>query len=133
MFMHNISGGMNMAMPDVCKTPVGPAVVPIPYPNISTNSTANPSSTGNKVLLDFMPSVHQMTSILTSNGDQAGVLMGVASNLIMGPTEFVVGCNTVLVDGKPVQRLTSTTKQNGQSPNCVGTSIVPTQVKVLAM
>ena len=35
---HQGSGGMSIAFPDVCKTPAGPAVVPIPYPNVGKAS-----------------------------------------------------------------------------------------------
>ena len=38
---HKGSGGMSIAFPDVCKTPIGPAVVPIPYPNIGKSSDAS--------------------------------------------------------------------------------------------
>ena len=37
---HKGSGGMSTVFPDVCKTPVGSAVVPIPYPNTKSNPTA---------------------------------------------------------------------------------------------
>ena len=44
--IHAGSNGVTMAFPDVCKTPVGPAVVPIPYPNIAKSSdTASGAST----------------------------------------------------------------------------------------
>lgn len=37
--VHKGSGGMNMVMPDVCKTPAPPAgPIPIPYPNIGQAS-----------------------------------------------------------------------------------------------
>ena len=43
MFANTQMMGMDMAFPDVCLTPAGPAVVPIPYPNIAMGPTAIPS------------------------------------------------------------------------------------------
>ena len=125
---------MNMGLPDVCKTPAAAgAPVPIPYPNISTGATANPATTAMTVLTTGMPSFNQMTDIPISNGDQAGVMGGVASSLIMGPTEYMVGSFTVMVGGAPAQRLTSVTGQNGMSMNCPGVTLVPSQVSVLVL
>ena len=36
--VHKGSGGKSIAFPDVCLTPVGSSVVPIPYPNIAVSS-----------------------------------------------------------------------------------------------
>ena len=36
--VHQDSGGTSVVFPDVCKTPVGPSIVPIPYPNIGKAS-----------------------------------------------------------------------------------------------
>ena len=91
MFLNSIEGGMNQGMPDVCLTQVGPVPVPIPYPNISTNDTAVPGTTGMCCLFDNMPTVTVMTTTMpmTSQGDEAGTDMGVVSHLIMGPTIFL--------------------------------------------
>lgn len=133
MFMLNIEGGENFGMPDVCKTPMGPAIVPIPYPNISTNLLADPATTGTTVLADFMPSVNQMTEVMLSQGDDAGLLLGLISEMVMGPTEYLVGCDTVLIEGMPAQRLTSMTQHNGVAANCVGACIAPSQVTILTL
>jgi len=130
-----MGGGMNMGMPDVCNTPTPPtgAPAPIPYPNISTGATANPGTTAMTVLTDCMPSLNQASEIPLSNGDEAGVMMGVASGMIMGTTEFVLGSLTVFVGGSPAQRMTSVTGQNGMSMNCPGVSLAPSQVRVLVL
>jgi hypothetical protein len=133
MFLLSASGGTNTGGPDVCKTPTPAGPVPTPYPNISNCTAANPSSTGKKLLLDFIPSVHQMTQVMTSSGDEPGVLMGVVSNLIKGPTTFKVGTPKVLIQGFPAMRVTSVTAQNGLVANCPGASLVPTQIKVSAL
>ena len=133
MYQITMQGGMNMGFPDVCLTPTPAGPVPIPYPNISTGATANPATTALTVLTDGMPSLNQMSQILISNGDNAGVNMGVASGMVMGPTEFILGSFTVLKQGAPAQRLTSMTGHNGLSMNCPGVSLAPSQVTVLVL
>jgi len=133
MFQSTSGGGMNMGFPDVCLTPTPVGPIPIPYPNISTGSVANPSTTALTVLTDGMPSLNQMSMVTTSSGDNAGVNMGVASGMVMGPTEFILGSFTVFKEGTPAQRLTSMTGHNGLSMNCPGVTLVPSQVTVLVL
>lgn len=133
MFQLTMAGGMNLGTPDVCLTPTPVGPVPIPYPNISTGSTANPATTALTVLTDGMPSLNQMSMIPISNGDNAGVNMGVVSAMVMGPTEFTLGSVTVMKEGAPAQRLTSITGQNGGSMNVPGVCLAPSQVTVLVL
>ncbi len=133
MFQLTSGGGMNMGLPDVCLTPTPVGPIPIPYPNISTGSVANPATTALTVLTDGMPSLNQMSMITTSQGDNAGVNLGVASGMVMGPTEFILGSFTVFKEGAPAQRLTSMTGHNGLSMNCPGATLVPSQVTVLVL
>ncbi|MEW6265907.1 MAG: DUF4150 domain-containing protein [Thermodesulfobacteriota bacterium] len=134
MFMSCMAGGMNLGFPDVCNTPAAAgAPVPVPYPNISTNATANPSTAARTVLVSGMPALNLMSQIPLSNGDEAGVQMGVVSGMIMGPTRFLIGSATVLVGGAPAVRMTGTTGQNGQSMNCPGVALAPSQVQVLVL
>lgn len=133
MFANCQMGGTNMGMPDVCKTPVGPAIVPIPYPNISMGATANPSTAAMKVLIAGGPAHTVGTEIPMSNGDQAGVAGGIISGCIMGPTKFLMGSTATFFGGKPAARLTSMTGQNGSSMNVPGTTIAPSQTKVLIL
>jgi hypothetical protein len=128
-----MEGWINMGMPDVCKTPVGPAVVPIPYPNISTGVMANPATCAMTVLTSCMPSVTQITEIMLSQGDDPGVLMGLVSNMVMGPTEHLLGAPTVIFEGTPVQHLTTMTGHNGMAMNCPGVTLAPSQVTVMAL
>lgn len=133
MFQLTMGGGMQMGAPDVCLTPTPVGPVPIPYPNVSTGATANPASTALTVLTDAMPSLNQMSMIMLSNGDNAGVNMGVASGMVMGPTEFILGSFTVFMGGAPAQRLTSLTGHNGLSMNCPGVSLAPSQCNTLIL
>ena len=133
MFANCSVGGTNNAIPDVCLTPVGPAMVPIPYPNISMCMMAIPPTTAMKVLISGGPAHNLGTKSPLSNGDQPGVGGGVASHMIMGPTKYMMGSMATMFGGKPAARLTSMTGQNGSSFNMVGATIVPSQVKVLVL
>ena len=133
MFQSTSGGGMNMGFPDVCLTPTPVGPIPVPYPNVSTGATANPATTALTVLTDGMPSLNQMSMITISQGDNPGVNLGVASGMVMGPTEFILGSLTVFKEGAPAQRLTSMTGHNGLSMNCPGTTLVPSQVTVLVL
>ena len=129
MFANTQMGGMNMGFPDVCLTPAGPAVAPIPYPNIAMGPKGVPAAYN--VLMGMAPAHNMSTVIPLSNGDNAGVATGVASGTVMGPTRHLTGAFTVLVKGMPLTRLTSASLQN--STNCPGMRIVPSQVKVLVL
>ena len=81
MFANTQLGGMNLAFPDVCMTP--PFAIPIPYPNIDLGLTAVPTALN--VLIVGGPAHNMMTMGTISNGDNAGVMMGVMSGMVMGP------------------------------------------------
>ncbi|MFO0629631.1 MAG: DUF4150 domain-containing protein [Polyangiales bacterium] len=128
MFANTQMMGMDLAFPDVCLTPT-PAPVPIPYPNIAMGPTAaNPVP---NVMFTCMPAHNMATVIPLSNGDNAGVAMGVASGMVMGPSRHLTGAFTVLVGGMPATRMTSVSLQN--STNAPGARIVPSQPKVLLL
>ena len=123
-----------MAFPDVCKTPAPPApFVPIPYPNIALGPTALPPTACLKVLLMAGPAHTLMTTIPMSNGDNAGVMMGVVSQIVMGPSRHLMGSTNVLYGGIPATKMTSMTGQNGMNLNIPGMTLVPAQFKVLLM
>jgi hypothetical protein len=133
MFQSTMGGGTCLGTPDVCQTPSPVGPVPVPYPNTAMNATSNPLTVALTVLTDCMPSLNQMSQSLISMGDNAGVAMGVASGMVMGPQSYVLGSITVLKEGAPAQRLTSITGHNGLSMNCPGVSLVPSQVTVLVL
>lgn len=120
--------GMDLAFPDVCLTPT-PVPVPIPYPNIAMGPTAVPN---NPTVLFMMGPAHNLaTTIPMTNGDNAGVNLGVASGTVMGPSRHLTGAFTVLINGAPATRLTSMSLQN--STNAPGARIVPSQTLVLLL
>lgn len=135
MFANCQLGGMNMGAPDVCKTPAPPipSPIPIPYPNIAAGPTALPPTACLKVLLTAGPAHTLMTTIPMSNGDNAGVALGVVSSMVMGPCRHQMGSTNVLYGGIPATKMTSMTGQNGMSLNIPGMTLVPAQIKVMLM
>lgn len=121
----------DLGFPDVCKTPVGPVVTPIPYACIGLSTTAIPNQT--KLLLSAMPAHNLATVTPMTNGDQPGVLLGVVSNMVMGPAQAAMGSTNFLVGGTPATKLTSPTKQNGSCPNEPGIRISPSQIKLMSL
>ena len=128
MFANTQMMGMDMGFPDVCLTPA-PAPVPVPYPNITAGPMGVPAAYN--ILFMCAPAHNMGTTIPMTNGDNAGVSMGVASGTVMGPSRHLTGSFTTLVGGMPATRLTSAALQN--STNCPGVRLVPSQVKVLIL
>ncbi|MGE0790128.1 MAG: DUF4150 domain-containing protein [Sandaracinaceae bacterium] len=125
MFANTQMMGLDLGFPDVCLTP--PVPVPIPYPDVALGPTAIPSQC--KVLIVAAPAHNLATTTPLTNGDNAGVALGVASGMVMGPSRHVTAAFTVIICGAPATRLTSVTIQN--STNVPGCRIVPSQPKVL--
>jgi hypothetical protein len=125
-------GGQCFAFPDVCKTPVGPSVVPIPYPNVAMNTQAKGGTCAKKVKICKKKAVVVGTEIAMSSGDEAGTAGGgVVSGKFKGPAKFLTGYQKVLIEGKVAAFLTSVTGQNGTAANIVGAQVAPSQTKVL--
>ncbi len=101
--IHKGSGDKAVAgAPDVCKTPVGNAVVPIPYPNISQSSTLKKGS--KTVKINGQPAALKGSTFESSNGDQAGSVGGIVSGVTGKETEFVSYSFDVKIEGKNVVR-----------------------------
>jgi len=128
MFANTQLVGMNFAFPDICLTPM-PVPTPIPYPNFSMQIMAVLAVY--RMLMGGTPALNMGTMIPMSNGDNAGVNMGVASGTVMMMTRFLMGAFTCLLQGLPATRMTSMTLQN--STNMVGATLVPSQFKVLLL
>ena len=127
MFANTQMSGLDMAFPDVCNTPTPAGPVPIPYPNMATAPMGVPPVAN--VMFSMAPAHNMSTVVPMTNGDNAGVALGVASGLVMGPSRHLTGAFTALIGGMPATRLTSMSNQN--STNAVGARIVPSQAKVL--
>ena len=136
MFANCQIGGVHNAFPDVCRTPTAPPIpfLPIPYPNIAVGPTVVPPTASLKVLLTAGPAHTLMSTIPISNGDQPGVMGGMISQIIMGPSRHLMGSTNVLYGGFPATKMTLPTQQNGfGAPNAFGTTIVPAQFKIMLM
>lgn len=127
MFANTQMMGIDIGFPDVCLTP--PIPVPIPYPNIALGPMGVPAVYN--VLFMCAPAHNMATTIVMTNGDNTGVMLGVASGTVMGPARHLTAAFTVLVGGMPATRLTSVALQN--STNCPGMRLVPSQIKVLLL
>lgn len=129
MFANSQMMGTDMGFPDVCLTPAAPAPIPVPYPNIAMGPMGTPPVT--TVLFMCTPAHNMGTKIPQTNGDNAGVNMGVASGSVMGPSRHLTAAFTVLLKNKPATRMTSVALQN--RTNCPGVRLVPSQVKVMIL
>jgi hypothetical protein len=110
--------GIASAFPDVCKTQVGPAQVPLPYPNVAQLSQANSvtDASGKEVLVgpggDHVLLVDAQVD--RSTGDEAGSIGGVKSQGITGPCRLVQASQSVIYgpQGKGIVRFLDRTEQN---------------------
>ncbi|MFZ1874215.1 MAG: DUF4150 domain-containing protein [Chania sp.] len=115
--------GIDFAIVDVCITP---PVVPIPYPNYGLRVTAIPNVL--HILFVAVPAHNLLTVIPFTSGDSPGVLGGVCSGTVMGPSRSITGVVTFLVAGFPATRLTSLTQQN--LTNVIGLTVSPCQLTI---
>jgi len=94
-------GGMVMCMaPDVCKTQVGPAVVPIPYMIMSQLTFGIRTDTTVKMTDQEAFTMNSRLSKVV--GDEPGALGGVVSNVNMGMCRPLTGNFTVHIGGFPM-------------------------------
>jgi hypothetical protein len=134
MVFQNANGpipGINFAFPDVCLTPTPVGPIPVPYPNMQMTPTAIPAQI--KVFLMMMPAHNLMTTHPMSLGDQPGVNLGPASGMVMGPVRSLFGSVKVFTGGPPATKMLSPSGHNGLSPNAVGATLSPSQIKVIVL
>lgn len=129
MFANTQLGGLDAGLPDVCLTPTPAGPVPVPYPNAAAGPMGVPAAYN--VLFSCAPAHNLLTSVPLTNGDNAGVNMGVASGVVMGPSRHLTGAFTCLVGGAPASRLLSVSIQN--STNCPGARVMPSQATVMIL
>ncbi|NYT86493.1 PAAR-like domain-containing protein [Pollutimonas harenae] len=119
--------GLDLAFPDICKTP--PALLPIPYPNLALGPMGIPNAWN--ILLMGMPAHNLLTTIPLTNGDNPGLALGLISPSVMGPSRHITCVPNVLFKCIPATRLTSLAVQN--RCNALGMRVVPSQIKVLLL
>ena len=120
---------MAFAFPDVCKVPVLGVPVPIPFPNIAVSTTSVPIVIN--VIIAGGPVHNLMTPGTTSNGNEPGVMLGIVSQLEIGPCMYIFGSIKTFWGTAPGARMTSMTGQNGLPFNMVGIVLSPSQVTVI--
>lgn len=125
----NSPQGICTGFPDTCNTPVGPSVVPTPYSNIGQGMMANPGTLASTILICGFPAATTNTELTMTQGDEAGVLGGVISGIIMGPGKYTVGSGSVKMSGMPAVYMGSMIGLNGTaSANCpAGYQTAPSQ------
>ena len=90
-------------VPDVCKTPMGGATPPVPYPvtadlNTTTGAAKSVRANGRPVV------VFDMSLVPTTKGDQAGVANGIKSGTVGAICYPKEKSSTVRAEGKLVVR-----------------------------
>jgi len=121
--------GLDFAVPDVYlqATPVGP--VPIPLMSMGMRATEIP--TNFRFLLMCMPS-HNMMNVapVTISGPGPGV----ASGMVCSASRNVKGSFKFFIQAMPATRaLIDPTLQNGASPNSVGVTVSPSQIRMISL
>src|SRR5689334_17526415 len=102
----NKGPSLSFGFPDVCRTPVGPVIVPIPYPNFGAHAQAATFSP--IVSVAMIPALNQGSIIAMTTGDEPGV----AHWTVKGPGTFDMGNPVVFVDMLPAINLTCQTAGN---------------------
>ena len=117
-FSHKGSGDKSICtVPDVCKTPVGPAVVPLPYPAISQVGDLDAGSS--TVKIEGKPTSLKGSNHKSCTGGQPGVQKGLISSTGGKTTEFITFSFDVKCDGEGVARGFDMTTMNDK--NTMGT------------
>jgi uncharacterized Zn-binding protein involved in type VI secretion len=114
--------------PSINKTPLGPTMVPIPYPTVqdlagSVNAASSVNFNGKPVyLLD-------KSKQSSCKGDEPGTGKGIRSGTVSGEVKPVKGSRTVRVEGKHVVREgDACTMNGGNNPGIYVTTQVPSSV-----
>ena len=107
------SGDVVISGPDVCLTPMGPSMVPIPYTNIAKSaSLAGGTKT---VKIDGNMGAIDGCCYSTSTGDQPGSGTGVCSGTVGDKAEFINNSFDVKIEGKGVCRNSDPMTQNNKN------------------
>ncbi|MCY1669072.1 PAAR-like domain-containing protein [Rhizobium sp. SL86] len=119
--------GIDFSFPDIYlqPTPVGP--IPMPMPSVGMRPTEIPTCF--RFLISCMPSHNLMNAAPVCI---AGPGPGVLSGMVCSKTANMKGSVKLIIQAMPATRaLMDPTVQNGMSPNSFGTTIVPSQIRLL--
>jgi len=117
------SGLSTATIPDVCKTPSPGGPVPMPYPNIATQSSLSDGTT-------TVEAKGQMIAVKgshysRSNGDEAGTAGGVKSSVNMKATDWITYSFDVKMEGRNACRHTDKKFHNNQNTVDLGGNFDP--------
>ncbi|PUA27502.1 MAG: hypothetical protein B0W54_13100 [Cellvibrio sp. 79] len=113
-FSHKGSGDKSMCTaPDVCKTPVGSATPPIPYPVVSQVSDLAQATSS--VIIDGNPTAIASSTHTKCSGDQAGSATGIISGTTGNKTQFSSYSFDVKAEGEGVVRHMDMTTMNNRN------------------
>jgi hypothetical protein len=112
--VHKFSNGISTAtVPDVCKTPTPGGPVPMPYPNIAQSITLSNGTT--TVKGDKAMAANKGSKFAMSNGDQAGTVGGVKSNVFMKEATWILYSPDTKLESKNACRLTDPMYHNAEN------------------
>jgi len=131
MFVDTVLAVLSIAFPDVCKVLVVLVPTPIPLVNIMLSSTRLPMVPN--VIMGGGMALNLLGMSPISQGDEAGPLLGVVSQMIVGPGRVVLGSLKLFLGGAPATHMAGITAQNGLLPNAVGIELTPSQPTVMVM
>ena len=83
------------------------------------------------IMITAMPELNIGAQYAITNGDEAGAMGGVASQIIVGMARPVMGSTFYFVGGMPSWRVLSPTMQN--LANAPGVSMVPSQFNKIVL
>ncbi len=89
--------------PDVCKTPVGNTLVPVPYP-ITANLSNSRSTSPNVRFGGKQAFILDQSTVSNVKGDEAGTAGGVKSGVNRSKVKPIKGSSSVRINNKPVIR-----------------------------
>jgi hypothetical protein len=129
--VHKFSSGISTAtIPDVCKTPSPGGPVPVPYPNIAQSITLSDGTA--TVKGDKAMAANKGSKFAMSNGDNAGSVGGVKSNVFMKEATWILYSFDVKMDGKNAARFTDPMFHNAENAaNLAGVCQNPVVVKAI--
>ena len=101
--------------PDVCLTPMGSSVVPVPYPITHTMDTSRQCSPN--VFMNGKPVfLHGESYVDACHGDEPGVKGGVVSGVTGKVSHSIMKSPSVFVNGKPMVRTGDQVWMNQKPP-----------------
>lgn len=107
---HQNSGGSSTVYPDVCLTPSGGGMTPVPYAN--TGYSRDTSKGPTTVKIDGCMPMVKGAEYRQTYGDEPGTGGGVKSGVNRGVAEFVSYSFDVKIEGKNACRLGDRLMQN---------------------